>query len=419
MKLNTIVKSVIILSLLIMCVGCQNNKATNIVIDNNDDDIIDLRIFGFKNEAINVVAIEEILQDYMAKHPNVKINYESVKGVEYYNVLEKRLNSNNHDDIFMMDEEHLQKLKDKGYFEDLSKLSTINNFSKKSLEQMKEDNGKIYYVPSTISAFGLYCNMDILNKHHQKVPQNEKEFMEVCQYFVDKGITPIIANNDISLKTIAIGKSLYPLYQADNSHELIKHINKNPEVLSDYMKTGYEFVEKIIKNKFIDATKTSKTEKTKDDLIQFEKGENPFMLTGAWASVRVQNDAPNLNFEVHPYPILKEGSMLVTNIDTRLCVNAKGKHVEEAKKFIEYITQDNIMWKFVNSQSSFSPLKELRIADDKTIKPLSLYINDKDAILGTDSRIQYPIWSLTREGVQKLMKGEDIESALKIIKDSK
>lgn len=38
--------------------------------------------------------------------------------------------------------------------------------------------------------------------------------MAVCQYFIEQGITPIIANNDISLKTIALAKGLYPIYQS-------------------------------------------------------------------------------------------------------------------------------------------------------------------------------------------------------------
>ena len=416
--MRKIVKGIIACSLLLMTLGCQN-QSENIVIENNEEEIVNLKFYGYKQEAINVVAIEEILQDYMNENPNVRITYESVKGVEYFEVLEKRLKSGNYDDIFMIDEDNLQKLKKESYFEDLSQLSTISNFSQKVLDQMKESDGKIYYVPSTISAFGLYCNMDMLKEHKQEVPTNEKELMEVCQYFVDQGITPIIANNDISLKTIAIAKALYPIYQTDNSDELIESMNQDKQVFSNYMKTGYEYVEKMIKNQYIDATQTLKTEKTKDDLVQFGKGENPFMLTGAWASVRVQAAKPDFQFEVHPYPILEDGSMLVTNIDTRLCVNAKGKHVEEAKKFIEYITQDDVMWKFVNSQCSFSPLKETRVADDKTIQPLSPYLNDRDSMIGTDSRLKYPIWTLTRKGIQKLLKGEDIDSALKVIEDSK
>lgn len=414
--MKKIINGFIALSLMLLCNGCQK-KAQNNIIHNDKEETINLKFYGYKTEAINVVAIEESLQSYMKKHPNIKITYESVKGVEYYNILEKRLNSENSDDIYMIDEDHLQQYKGKGYFEDLSDLSTIKSFSDTSLEQMKEKNGEIYYVPTSISAFGLYCNLDILKAHNQKVPQNEKEFFDVCQYFVDQGIMPIIANNDISLKTIAIGKALYPVYHSDQSQSIIDKINHDPELLCDYMKEGYAYVKMLIDKDFINAKETLKTEKTKDDLIQFEKGENPFMLTGAWAAIRIQEDAPDLNFEVHPYPIMENGSILISNIDTRLCVSAKGKNIEEAKKFIEYMTQEDFMWQFVNSQSSFSPLKKSQLSDNKAILPLSTYFNKEKSIYGSDSRLNYPIWSLTRVGIQELLKGESIESALKNIKE--
>lgn len=414
--MKKIINGFIALSLMLLCNGCQK-KAQNNIIHNDKEETINLKFYGYKTEAINVVAIEESLQSYMTKHPNIKITYESVKGVEYYNILEKRLNSENSDDIYMIDEDHLQQYKDKGYFEDLSDLSTIESFSTASLEQMKEKSGEIYYVPTSISAFGLYCNLDILKAHNQKVPQNEKEFIDVCQYFVDQGITPIIANNDISLKTIAIGKALYPVYHSDQSQSIIDQINQDPDLLCDYMQNGYAFVKMLIDKDFIDEKVTLKTEKTKDDLIQFEKGENPFMLTGAWAARRIQGDSPDLNFEVYPYPIMENGSILISNIDTRLCVSSKGKNIEEAKKFIEYMTQEDVMWQFVNSQSSFSPLKKSQISDNKAILPLSTYFNKEKSIYGSDSRINYPIWSLTRVGIQELLKGESIESALKNIKE--
>ena len=395
---------------LVAVTGCQNTSS-NTVVPPMETDKVELKFFGYKTEAVNVAAIEEILQDYMKENEHVNITYESYKGMGYYEVLSKRLSSGNHDDIFMIDEDNLRKWKDSGVFEDLSNLSSISNYNTKSYDQMKQSDGTIPYVPISISAFGLYCNMDLLRQHHQQVPTNHEEFMKVCQYFVDQGITPIIANNDISLKTIAIAKGLFPLYQSQKEDEFVA-INESPLVMSEYLKKGYLYVQELIDHQYVDASVALETEKTKDDLIQFEEGKQPFMLTGAWASARVQKAAPNLNFEVHPYPIMEDGAVLVTNIDTRVCVNAKGNHVEEAKKFVEYLTQEDVMWKFVNTQSSFSPLKETRIAEDKTIQPLSSYLNDETSMLGSDVRIQYPLWSLTREGAQRLLQGKGIDDAL-------
>lgn len=73
----------------------------------------------------------------------------------------------------------------------------------------------IYWVPTTVSAFGLYCNLNLLNAHQQKVPENLGEWDAVCSYFKSRGITPIIANDDISLKTMAIGRGFYSAYQEE------------------------------------------------------------------------------------------------------------------------------------------------------------------------------------------------------------
>ena len=414
-KIISLFHYLLVFLLIIFNTSCQA-KSINIV-DTNNNDQIELNFYGYKTEAINVVAIEEILQAYMDKNPNITITYESVKGTEYYEILKKRLASNNYDDIFMIDEDNLQQLTNYNYFEDLSKLKTIKNFNTNSLEQMVQPDNTIPYIPTSISAFGLYCNLDLLEKHHQSVPKNNQEFMAVCQYFIEQGITPIIANNDISLKTIALAKGLYPIYQSPEKDRIIASLNQDPSILCNYLKEGYQYVKQLIDNKFIDAATTLKTEKTADDLIQFEENKNPFMLTGAWASVRVEKSSLDLNFKVYPYPILDDGAILVSNIDTRVCINAKGPHITEAKKFIEYLSQEDVMWKFVNSQSSFSPLKEQRIADDPKIQELSPYLTSEKTILGSDSNINLPLWSLTHEGITQLLTGNSIDSALEIIKN--
>lgn len=181
MKLNKIIKCFLIISLLFFYNGCQDNSK-NIVISQDNEEVIELNFYGYKTEAINVVAIEEILQSFMKKYPNIKITYESVKGIEYYEILKKRLSSGNYDDIFMIDEDNLNELKDEQYFEDLSDLSTINNFNDLSLNQMYQDDGRILYIPTSISAFGLYCNLDLLNKHKKKflkMRQNLKKYANI------------------------------------------------------------------------------------------------------------------------------------------------------------------------------------------------------------------------------------------------
>lgn len=326
-------------------------------------------------------------------------------------MLDKRISTKNGDDIFMVDQASMLDLQKKGVLADLSDLSTIYDFSDLVRNQMNA-NDTLQYVPTSISAFGLYCNEDLLKKHKQKIPKNLQEFMDVCAYFKNKGITPIVANNDISLKTIILAKGLYPVYQQQDKDAAMEQFNTGERDLAKTLEPGFALVEEMIQRGYVDADEALKTEKTKDDLILFAKGEQPFMLTGAWAAPRLRDLQPKFTFSIHPYPILEDGCAMVINIDTRISVNANSPHVKEAKQFVEYLTQKDVLWKFVNSQSSFSPLKDEQMAQDIAIQPMEPYLTNGRSVIGADDNLIYPIWNLTRESTQKLLKKEERASVL-------
>lgn len=394
--------------------GCMGNKKETMVIDLNTEPLspeVSLTFFGFKYEALNVMAIEHTLHHFMDEYPAITISYDGIKTPEYFEVLEKRLSTGNGNDIFMIDHERVQKFAKQGYLADLSDLSTLDNFSGLAKSQMSV-GGTIDYLPTSISAFGLYCNLDLLEEHGQKIPSNLSELKDVCDYFVSTGITPIVANNDISLKTAAIGISLLPIYQQDDPKAALDRLNSSPDQLAQTFRPGFKLVEQMLHKGWVDPSEALETSKTKDDLALFSKGERPFMLTGAWAVPRLRDLNPDLNFEVRPYPILSDGSVLVINVDTRISVNAASPHLDEAKKFVEYLTQSDSMWEFVNSQSSFSPLKENRLAEDQAIQSLGPYLNNGYSVIGSDDNLNCPLWEISRKCVLGMLNGDDADRAV-------
>ena len=201
----------------------------------------------------------------MKENPGIRISYESLKGNIYYNALEKRMAAGKGDDVFMVNHDILLELKNQGLVADLSGLGTMSNFTESMRGQMEVD-GRIYWVPTTVSVFGLYCNLDLLKEHNQKVPENLGEWMAACEYFAGQGITPVIANNDISLKTLVIGRGFYSLYQEKRKKEVFSSLNSGEEALSDYLEPGFLLVKEMIDKGYVDAKKTVETRKTSDDL---------------------------------------------------------------------------------------------------------------------------------------------------------
>lgn len=391
-------------------IGCSDSK--NIVVEREEvtDASKQLTFFGFKYEPLNVTAIEDILRDYMDEHEDVSIVYEGIKSRPYFDALVKRLNSGNGDDVFMVDHDTTVAFEKAGYLADLSGLPTIHTFSALALGQMRSGD-VITYVPTSISAFGLYCNMKLLKEYGVAVPHTLSEFFDACQTFVDQDIVPIVANNDISLKTVALGRGLASEYADKVAPRRIAAFNENPRGLAAKLRKGFEAVESIVSRGFVNAELTLETEKTSGDLDQFAAGTQPFMLTGAWASVRLHDLAPNLDFEVHPYPVLDDGFALVVNVDTRVSVNANSEYVSDAKDFLAFLTQPASVEHFANSQCSFSPLEGNAAPDDDSLQPLAKAFGVGGAVIGSDDNLRFTIWDDVRQCVVALLQGATAEEA--------
>ena len=166
--------------------GCG---AGNQVVDygKTQEEPVTITFFGNKYETENVIVIEEIITGFMKENPDVRVSYESLKGTEYYDALSKRMEAGKGDDIFMVNHDAVLELRDKGQLADLSAVSTLSNYTESMLSQM-EDDGEIYWLPTTVSVFGLYCNMDLLKEHKQKIPENLGEWEDTCGYFLSRGI---------------------------------------------------------------------------------------------------------------------------------------------------------------------------------------------------------------------------------------
>ena len=413
MKKRILALSLVPAFVLTLVAGCGNkNRVFNY--EDSKDKITRITFFGNKYEAENVEVIEAILSGFMEENPDIQVTYESMKGNSYQDALNKRMAAGKGNDVFMVNHDTLLKLEEHSQVADLSKLSAMSQYTDQMSRQMDED-GKIYWVPTTVSVFGLYCNLDLLDKHHQEVPGTLKEWETVCDYFVEQGITPIVANNDISLKTLAIGRGFYSVYQENQEENVFRSLNTGEEKLSTYLTDGFSIVKDFIDKGYVDAGKALDTQKTSGDLEEFVEGTSPFMLTGAWAAGLVKKMEPDFAFEVVPLPILEDGSLLVINADTRLSVNADSENIEAAKKFVEYFIQRDNIREFVDQQSSFSPLKNGYPSSAEAIRPLISSYESGQTVIGTDGRLDLPIWNLTAQASVMLLSGESLSDTMKWI----
>ncbi len=409
------VLSIILIS--VIMTGCSQRFSEIMLIENEPSEKqeqVFLSVFGYKADALNLTAIENILNLHMEQNPDIVITYEGVKGADYWNALERRAQANGLDDVFMVDHDHVIELTGQGKLADLSGLPAIEKYQDIMKEQFINKDGSVYFLPICISAYGLYINYDLLEAHGQKVPENWSDFMEVCNYFVEKGMTPIVANNYASLRYLIVARSLYSVYQQDSA-ATIERFNCEPEELANALRPGVKMVEEMIDYKWIDCAETLTTDQTSDDLKLFVGGDRPFMVTGGWGTPRVAAMNPKFSYGVHPFPILDDGGVLVIDANTCISVNADSEHLDEAMQLVECITQPDCIWEYCDSQSSYTPLQDNRIPADETILPTFACLERRRIAIGSDFRINLPLDTSLSEITQQMLTGMSADEAATLL----
>ncbi|MBO5032778.1 MAG: extracellular solute-binding protein [Lachnospiraceae bacterium] len=406
--------------LLTMLGGCMNHKKSAVILDERMEIAWEtekeITFFGFRTEAWRLVAIENALHGFMDENPNVTATYEGIKEPDYWDILEKRSNAGVLDDVIMTDHDHVLKLAAEGQLADLSDLEATEQLNDLVKGQFADAQGAIYFIPTCISAYGLYVNYDLLEKHHQKVPQNLDELTQVCDYFVKQGITPIVANNDHSLRSLIAAKGLYPVYEQENPLAEIERFNTGESDLAEYLRPGIEMAADMIARGWIDPQEALNAEPVSDDLEIFAEGGRPFLIAGGWGSGKLAMLNPDFSYGVHPFPILEDDCILVIDLNTCISVNAGSDNLEEAKKFVEYIMQPEVVSEYCDSQSSYTPLQNNTPPSDRALAPSVEYMqNGGNIMIGSDHNLKLLLDEALQECSTQLLERMSADQAVDLL----
>ncbi len=372
---------------------------------------IRLSMLGYKADSLNLLAIEEALHGFMEQNPGVNITYEGIKGSTYWDALTKRAYYGTLDDIIMVDHDRLLDFSAKGLLADLSGISGLDNYAELAASQFLNEDGSVWFLPTCISAYGLYVNYDLLEADGQTVPTCWEEFASVCDYYAGKGCTPVVVNNYSSLRSLIAARGMFDVYQSEDTAAEIEAFNAGEKNLAEQLAPGIEMVCEMIERGWIDCSEALATTQTDGDLTLFVQGDRPFMVTGAWASLRVADMEPGFAYGVHPFPILDDGSVLVVDAATCVAVSAGSVHQEEAMDFLAYLIEPDVMWNYCECQSSYTPLKDERIPADSAIAPSVEYLGNGRSVIGSDYRLTLPLDTALIKCTAAILNGADRQEA--------
>lgn len=376
---------------------------------------VELTMFGFKT-GTEQGALPELVEQFNTENPDIHVTYEGISNSGgYQDVLTSRLASGQGDDIFMA-QAYLGQLQEAGYVKDLSHISTVSNYTDLVQDLMTID-GQISGLGMEIAVFGMFMNMDLLKECGiEKAPANYQEFLDACKAVTDAGHTAIAASgkDGTGLAVFAATRGLYPLYQDADKVAKIDQINKGELSFGSYLKDGFVLLKDLIDKGYINPEKALVTEAAKDDIAEFVKKDTAFMPGGSWFVSSINEGAPDMNYIFTGVPVMEDDSLIMINAGVKLCINSKTEHSAEAEKFVEFLTSKESLDKYVQSQNSFSPLKDGSSTSNAVVDPVAEYIIGGRMISWVDPAFKSPVepWTIARTYASNIAAGADIDTTV-------
>ena len=335
------------------------------------------------------------------------LEYYSNDGKESYReILKKRLENNTKIDLYLIQAEDVIEFESKNWWLDLSNLKTISDLSEDVLIQSTY-RGKVFSIPLSYTGFGFYWNVDMLKKYKLEVPKNRDEFLKVCKILKEKGITPYIGSRDFALTVPTMAAGFYDLYNDKNSEDKLKKLSDGSIPVSTYMLKGFEFLEMMREEKFLDTEQSLATSRKAETMREF------FAEKGAFMCMYISDELEAAPFEMKltGIPVLKDGEITIVGADQRIAINPNSKNLKYAIEALEFITNKNNMLIIAKDQKKIAAVKSQESYFDKEYKEFVGLVQSKYQIPNQDFRMSFNTWINIRELSKEILGGRDAKWA--------
>lgn len=325
------------------------------------DGKVTIEYFNQKGEMVDT--LREIAKDFEKENPNVHVKVVNVPNAG--EVLKTRVLAGDVPDVVNIYPQsiELQEWAKAGYFEDLSNKDYLKRV-KNHYADKYAINGKIYNIPYTANAYGIYYNKDKFKELGLKVPETWEEFEELVDTIIAKGETPFaIAGADTwtlnGYHQLALATSTGGGKEANDYLRFSKPnaIKSSDSVLKDDFRLLDLFRKK-------GAMQTNWQGAGYTDVVgAFARGDALMTPNGSWAITAINAQDPKFNVGTFPFPGKQKGQSLTIGAgDLAWSISSSSKHKKEANAFVEYMSRPEVMQKYYDVDGSPTAIKGVKEA---------------------------------------------------------
>ena len=350
------------------------------------EDGAEIEVFTIKEEIVEV--IDNIIAEYTAKYPQVKVHH--TYGEDGETVLKTRLASNDIPDVMQVMPAGVEykQFYDAGYLMDVTDEAFQQNIGQ-NLLALTEYNDIQFCMPMTVSTYGVYYRKDLFEAAGiTSEPTTFDEFKEDLQKLQDSGIKRPIA---------------FP-FKGD-ANQLTERLmgELNPDCAKDFQAIAdgtKDIADSESLNTFADFLDTIKPYATEDALgmdrdaalQDIVNGDSAIMFNGSWLLSQFLTANPDLDIAYFalPSPIL-DSPQVAVNVDTAWSIGTSTKYPEACKAFLDFLSQSDIAQEYYEVDGNISYVKGVKYDKEQL---MDVYDTVMSGSAFSTVGNQWPTWDL-------------------------
>ena len=317
---------------------------------------------------------------------------------------------NHMDDLYLLNPDVIQKMGEENNLADLSGLEATKNL-RDVVKTANTVNGKLVAIPQEVVAYGLFINKDIFDDCKLQLPETPEEFLECCRVLKEKGYETPVGANRWWLETFVLAQAYADLYNGGNTAAEIEALNNGTAKYSDYMRPGFEFLQKMIDLGYIDAKKAYVSEAIEGEGEDFLAQKTPIVMA-YWGAANTETiyGNPSFNLEVIGFPT-HLGQMPVMPM-TGYGVDVQSEHLEDTLAVLDVILSDEALQVYTETNKVISPSKNIQVDCIDALKPLNDRINEGVYVLASNAGLKVEQWGNTCLIVRDLLNGATVDECM-------
>lgn len=317
---------------------------------------------------------------------------------------------NDMDDLYLLNPDTVLALGSEGKLADLSGLDSVKNLRDIILTANTVD-GRLVAIPQEVVAYGLFLNMDLFRQYNLEAPNTPEELLECCRVFQENGIDTPIGANRWWLECFVFAQAYADLYNGGTAEAEIAALNSGEAKYSDYMRPGFQFLQTLIDEGYVDAEKALVSEAIEGEGPDFLAGKTPIVMA-YWGAANSETAYGKTDFELQVvgFPSSR-GQMPVIPI-TGWGVGANADHLEDALEVINVITSDEALQLYSETNRVISPSKNVKVDCVPSLQPLNDRIEEGVYVLGSNAGMKVEQWGNTCLIVRELLGGATVEQCM-------